>query len=144
MVDKSLYDSIEFRPFASLTSEEKSILLGLTFKREGKRSLFQQWLKHYSPKGIYAALVYDNDKIIAWAAVNTHYGGGGKKIGIVGVFVSPEKRGRGIAHQALDTLLSNLLKVEDDHDHPEYLGYNEGMEALFQPVIEHYGFKVEN
>lgn len=144
MVNTSLYDSIKFCPFTLLTLEEKNILLELTFKQEGKRSLFQQWLKHYSPKGIYATLVYDNNKIIAWAAVNTHYGVEGKKIGIVGVFVSPEKRGRGVAHQALDTLLLNLLKIENNHDIPEYLRYNIGMDNLFQSVIEHYKFKVQH
>lgn len=127
----------EFKAMVSLTPEEKNALWALTLKRDGKRSLFQQWLT-IPTQGMYAALVRDNQKIVAWAAVSTLEGW---KQGVIGVFVDPNYRGTGLAHHSLNSLLEHLSTIDDQQYQPEYLRYNVGMEKLFHPVIEKYRFK---
>ncbi len=127
----------EFKTMASLTLEEKDALWTLTLKRDEKRSLFQQWLT-IPTQGMYAALLRNSQKIVAWAAVSTL---AGWKEGVIGVCVDYNYRGKGLAHQALDTLLEHLSTIDNPHHRPEYLRYNDGMEKLFRPAIEKYGFK---
>lgn len=127
----------EFRTMASLEDEQKEVLMSLTSKSENRRSVFQQWLRHPNPLGMYAGLVKSNKYIIAWAAVSTC---DGWNMGTIGVFVKPDYRNMGFAYIALDTLLMNLSKVNIE-DRSEYLSYNEGLEHIFRPTIERYGFK---
>ena len=59
------YDLIKCRTIASLTLEERTALMTLTHKHENRRNLFQQWLRHPNPLGMYATLVKRNGEIIA-------------------------------------------------------------------------------
>lgn len=133
-----MYDSIEFKTMASLTDEEKQILLRLLPQPKYGRKLFRQWLKCLNPLGMYATLVRHNNKIIAMAAVSTHEGW---NLGIIGVFVKPDYREKGIACLSLDNLLMNVSNLDNKEDQPRYLHYNPGLERLFRPAIEHHGFK---
>ena len=132
------YDLIKCRTIASLTLEERTALMTLTHKHENRRSLFQQWLRHPNPLGMYATLVKRNGEIIAWAAVSTR---DGWNKGTVGVCVNPEYRRKGIARTALYSLLEYLSTMKDEGGIPEYLIYNQGMELLFRLPIEKHGFK---
>lgn len=132
------YDTLEFRTFLSLNQEEKETLMALTFKREGKRSLFQQWLQHPNPLGMYAVLVKKDNEIIAWAATSTR---DGWNKGTIGVYIKSEHRRQNVARDALDTLLEHLSECKITEPIPEYLIYEYGMEQLFRPLIENRGFK---
>lgn len=130
--------TVEFRPLQSLTQAEAWTLLGLTFKPEENRSIFQQWIRHYWVQtSIYATLVRVEGDIVAWAAVAIHEAW---NLGQIGVIVRPDHRGKGLARRALDVLLEHLPGI-DDKNIPEYLSYNSGMERVFRPSIERFGFK---
>lgn len=129
--------TITFKPFANLTLEEKEALFRLTCIKEGHtRSVFRQWLRHSNPKGMYAAMVNLGGEIVAWAAASTH---NLWQEGKIGVFVKPEYRERGLAHLALDSLLTEVKKHEERF--PKYWHYNEGLERVFRPILDQHGLK---
>ncbi|MEK6970036.1 MAG: GNAT family N-acetyltransferase [Nanoarchaeota archaeon] len=129
--------SITFKPLAELTPEEKKVLFGLTCIQEGHtRSVFQQWLRHSNPKGMYTAMVNLGEETVAWAAASTHELW---QEGKIGVFVKPEYRKKGLAHLALDSLLTETKKHEERF--PKYWHYNRGLERVFRPILDQHGLK---
>ncbi|MBI4433425.1 GNAT family N-acetyltransferase [Candidatus Uhrbacteria bacterium] len=121
-----------FRRFDALTESEREQLTQLTIV---PRSVFRRWLTHPSRDQLYAGCVRAGDQIVAWAAANTM---DDPRILTVGVFVHPDRRGRGCARQALDVLLDGMRHiVRTPHTHANYM---EGRERVFRPSVERFGF----
>lgn len=131
----------EFRPFTTLSDEEKSFLteeLTLPPRLPGqpRMSLFARWLRHPVPTLMYAVLVKMNGDIVGWVAVSL---GQGLNMGIVGACIRENQRGKGYAREALRILLPNVRVLYPDwHD---YLYYQEGHERLFREAVESSGFR---
>jgi GNAT superfamily N-acetyltransferase len=132
---------MEFREMRSLTLEEKQSLRELAHPPD-KRSLFRQWLDHPEPMPDYywAAILKINGEIRGWAAVCAGYSRYVRSEGLIGVFIHPDYRGRGLARQTLDFLLANFVAAGTE-DPPEYLIYDEGKERVFRDLILKHGFK---
>jgi len=132
---------LEFREMRSLQADEKGLLHTLTHP-SGQRSLFRLWLDHPEPvPDYYKVAILKNDGVIrGWAAICAGYSRYMRSEGMIGVFIHPDYRGRGLARQTLDFLLANFV-AEGVADPPEYLIYDEGKERLFRDLILKHGFK---
>jgi RimJ/RimL family protein N-acetyltransferase len=131
----------EFRPFTTLSDEEKSFLteeLTLPPRLPGqpRMSLFARWLRHPVPTLMYAVLVKMNSEIVGWVAISL---GEGINWGIVGAYIREGYRGNGYARKALHILLPNVRALYPDWY--DYIYYQEGHELLFREIVESSGFR---
>lgn len=128
---------ITVKSFFDLDAEERARLTELSPPDQPtRRELFRYWLRSPDPQGMYAALIRVDDVIVGWAGANMKEGA---LVGMIGVVVAPEYRGRGFARVAVRALLAELKRVFPDQ--PEFLYYQRGFEPLFGREIEAAGFK---
>lgn len=127
----------DVRMFTTLSAEERQELSALMAgHRPDGQELFLRWLRVPLP-GMYGAIVRIDGRLIGFAAASLR---DGDNAGMIGVFISPSRRGQGLAVRALDVLLEHVAHLPAQ-ERPEYFYYEVDKARLFRPPIERHRFK---